>query len=65
MERMDDSLTPAPTVKIERPKEYQKLGIFYILLLFLSFCFIFLTQFILILEGTGRSLPTFLRFPIA
>lgn len=65
MERMDNSPTPAPTVKIEKPKEYQKLGAIYLVLLFLSFCFILLTQFVLILEGTGTSLPTFLRFPVA
>ena len=65
MERMDDFLTPTTSVKIEQPKERQRIGFFYVLLLFLSFCFIFFTQFILILEGTGRSLPTFLRFPIA
>jgi len=65
MERMDDASTPVPSVKIEKPKEHQKLGAFYLVLLFLSFCFILLTQFVLILEGTGTSLPTFLRFPVA
>ena len=65
MERMDDLTPIAGSVKIEQPEERPKLGFFYIALLVLSVVFILLTQFILILEGTGRSLPTFLRFPIA
>lgn len=65
MERMDDLTSAAGSVKIEQPKDRQKLGFFYVTLLLLSFFFILMTQFILILEGTGRSLPTFLRFPIA
>ncbi len=65
MDHTDDFITPTASVKIEQPKERERLGVFYFVLLFLSFLFILVTHFVLILEGIGRSLPTFLKFPVA
>ena len=65
MDHPDDFLTAPAGVKIEQPQDQEKLALGYVILLFLSFFFILMTHFLLILEGTGRSLPTFLRFPIA
>ncbi len=63
---MDDFLEiPSTGVRIEQPNANQEIGLFYRILLFLAFVFILATHFILILEGTGRSLPAFLRFPVA
>jgi len=65
MDHTDDFITSTASVKIEQPRDRQRLGIFYFVLLFLSFVLILMTHFVLILEGIGRSLPTFLKFPVA
>ncbi|GEM_PF-4821468 len=62
MERDDDILREGIGIKIEQPMIRQKLGVFYFLILFLSLFFISMTIFVLYLEGSGTSLPAFLRF---
>lgn len=63
MEHLDDyPLTPS--VKIEQPKDRDKIGPIYLILLFLSFFFILMIHILLSLEGIGRPLPTFLKLPI-
>ena len=63
---MDDFLDiPSTGVRIQQPNADEEISLFYRVLLFLAFVLILATHFILILEGTGRSLPAFLRFPVA
>ena len=63
MEHLDD-YPPTGNVKIEQPKDREKVGLIYLVLLFLSFFFILMTHMLLSLEGLGRPLPTFLKLPI-
>ena len=65
MEHADDVLREGIGVKIEQPKTRQKIGFFYLLLLFLSLLLISVTIYILFLEGTGKSLPIFLKLYFA
>lgn len=63
MERINNSLGISGVI-IEEPKTVRPLGWFYILLLLLSFLFVIVSLWILILEGTDTSLPSFLRLPV-
>ncbi len=64
---MDEMNMPQPVakVKIEKPTE-SDVSVVYGVLVFLSFCLIAFTLWILILEWTGSPLPIFLRllFPL-
>lgn len=63
MEHTDDYI-PTASVKIEQPRDQEKVGLVYLVLLFLSFFFILMTHILLSLEGIGKALPAFLRLSI-
>ncbi|MBI4395235.1 MAG: hypothetical protein HY583_03450 [Candidatus Omnitrophica bacterium] len=61
---MEESETPAKLgVRIERPAP-EKIGSFYLFLVVLSFFLIAFTVWLLALEWSGQSLPSYLRLPV-
>ncbi len=61
MDPFEKNWLPKTGIKIEKPQS-SRIGPFFIAMLSLSLVLVVFTLTLLVLEGTGQSLPQFLKF---